>query len=1843
MGTKPFRPRQRGAYSDRHARSAMPPGSHCRNLKPTTRREKKHGAYLKGLVLLLLALLGCTVAALLISQSAHAAATLTIDQALGCTRTVQSVLEAHESDNYYLGTPYGNTGPNGEGGLKADWDCRWPNGSPKPGVGAYMNCAGFVSRVIMDAGGDVSGVATWRSFANGANPDYKSNDTNARKWYYWALDHGVATYRFATKAEMLASGVLEKGDIIFIDTNRAVAGNDYHIGFFWGNTPSEDKFWHSSSHGDGLTAGSQPGNMISQITPKSPATGFLVIKTQHTIEIDFQKASSMPEVNTTGTFYSLAGATYEIRRTQDDTLAGTITTNADGRASITLKAGESYYAQETKAPKGYVLNPERISFTAGDTANVVLPEEPYVPVTFRKVSSLPQVDVTVEGYSTAGAGYDIFMNDGTKVGSYTTGDDGTFMLHLKPNTDYYAVETHAPEGFTLNPEKIAFNTGSGSTVALPDAPHVTVTFTKVSADATVSDGNEEYAYAGAVYEIFRASDDKHMTTITTDDAGHASYRLDANERYYAVEKQAPVGFAKNPERIAFATGSASSSVTLTDEPGTVTLRIAKKDSATGGAPQPGASLEGAVYKLIDANGDTHTATTDSAGHASFDRIPLGSIRVMEDEAPEGYKLDSTVHTYVVHAGQITDAGTFVLEPEDDFVEHPVAFDIELVKYLDTGEEGSGLQQAAGGVRFEIVSNTTGKVVGSIVTDENGKATTDGLWFGEGERNGEISGALPYDAKGYTVREDASTTPEGFAAADEWQIGPDQMVDGATLHYIVDNAQVQGRLRIVKTDAETGLTVPAAGFTFQLLDKDKNPITQEAWYPNHVELSEFATDETGSVTLPEPLQAGTYYIRETAASPVYLLGGEDLEIEISGTAVAAPLAAVAFPDEQAMGRATVTKTCTDGELDGEHVHDEGCAGTLAGAEFDVVAMQDVISPDGTVRAVEGEVVDHVVTSEDGKATTKDLYLGAGSATYAFVETVPPAGHVLDETPHEFTLAYADAETPLVEVGVEVSDAPTEIVLDKTVMGHGDALPGAEFAVWSADDELAVTPDEGMAALAVDAYGAGRKIELSSPAVYTELAVEIPDSLAATLTGEDGTSFAVEAGTVALDPGKYALELIDPETGEAAEFDGVAELELAADTSYTLTVSESFFTGITSALATDGRVSETVEVAYDEDLGACVATSLEPGTYRVAVDGEDAGGINLIAGETKVYGLGEECSLTELPALLADGTAPQTVTTGDDGLITIRHLAEGSYRIWETSAPDGFLPDGVVHYFTVDRNGMTEGQPSYGIHIEDDFTKVGLSKRDITNEDEIPGATLTVLDSEGNVVDTWVSTEEEHRIEALAPGDYTLVEEMTPHTYDEATAVEFTVEETGEVQRVVMYDEPIEISGEIDKRQQIADPTHPYTDADATADEGGSNNAPVTASEDGSYDYTVDFRSTSSTWVDEFTVTDELQAVADGFAELTSITTASAGEDYDGLVNVWYKTSATPADYVDPSGANATLGDGHDNPWLSDETTAERLGDDGRVIDYTGWRLWAADLSATEATELSVSDLGLADGETVTAVRLEYGRVEEGFTTRAGGWDREDLKDAHDDIEGIGEDEAGSPLTLHMAVTDSYRAGSRLENSASVELYRNGGNIEEHERLEDNDEDRVEQTPVEALPRISTALVNADAGTHEAAPGFVKLIDTVTFSGLECDVEHVLVGTLYDRESGQPLRNADGDELSESIVFAPHKREAAIEMGFHIDAAELSGHDIVAFERLYLVDDSKPDSRRLVAEHADLNDANQTVSIKESEPEENPAPDLPQTGTFSIWPILLGMGLIIGIALAATPARKGGHPKRNRRAR
>ena len=284
--------------------------------------------------------------------SAYAAGQ-TIDQALGATKTVESVLSQHENDEYYLTTPYGNKGPHGEGGAIDTWDCWKPKG--EYGSGAYMNCTGFVVAVLRACGADTSIIGNYTA-KDGYN---RGNETNASKWDEYCRDNNAVSYTFSSKEQMLASGILEKGDIIYMepaDWNHS--NSDCHIGFFWGSNSSEDLFWHSSSHADGIVKGYFPnsagGNVISKITPKYPVRYYRVIKTLHKGYLTLHKDSSNKTLTDSNDCYSLAGAEYGVYTDSNcSNKVATLTTNVNGNANtVSLNPGR-YYVKETKAPKGY--------------------------------------------------------------------------------------------------------------------------------------------------------------------------------------------------------------------------------------------------------------------------------------------------------------------------------------------------------------------------------------------------------------------------------------------------------------------------------------------------------------------------------------------------------------------------------------------------------------------------------------------------------------------------------------------------------------------------------------------------------------------------------------------------------------------------------------------------------------------------------------------------------------------------------------------------------------------------------------------------------------------------------------------------------------------------------------------------------------------------------------------------------------------------------------------------------------------------------------------------------------------------------------------------------------------------------------------------------------------------------------------------------------------------------------------------------------------------------------------------------------------------------------------------
>lgn len=136
-------------------------------------------------------------------------------------------------------------------------------------------------------------------------------------------------------------------------------------------------------------------------------------------------------------------------------------------------------------------------------------------------------------------------------------------------------------------------------------------------------------------------------------------------------------------------------------------------------------------------------------------------------------------------------------------------------------------------------------------------------------------------------------------------------------------------------------------------------------------------------------------------------------------------------------------------------------------------------------------------------------------------------------------------------------------------------------------------------------------------------------------------------------------------------------------------------------------------------------------------------------------------------------------------TIERLPVGTLTLIETQAP---TEDGYVRAENVTFEVLPTGEIQQ-VEMKDDFTKVEISKKDITNGDELRGAHLRISDADGSVVAEWITDGQPHRIDRLQPGEYLLTETAAPNGYKLAESVRFVVEESGRIQKVTMYDAPV----------------------------------------------------------------------------------------------------------------------------------------------------------------------------------------------------------------------------------------------------------------------------------------------------------------------------------------------------------------------------------------------------------------------------------------------------------------------
>jgi hypothetical protein len=293
-----------------------------------------------------------------------------ISDLLGVTRQqVVDELNAHEHDSYYLGTPYK--------GVQETGSMPRPNGDP----GAYspgMQCNGFVAYVLNKVGG-----TPYQTFVN--TNGHRGNWTSLLNWFAVCSNNDVVSYTFDSKEELLASGLLQKGDIIcavpyssVLQAGKDAYGNtaDDHVGFFWGSSSDEDLFWHSAHRSNGISSGESliNGNQISAISPKCyPSCWVLFPMGPANGQVELVKQSANKSITDGNGSYSLQGARYGLYSDEQCTqLVQSATTDENGHATFASVPTGNYYVREIHPSKGYLLDEQiyPVSVSAGSTAQV---------------------------------------------------------------------------------------------------------------------------------------------------------------------------------------------------------------------------------------------------------------------------------------------------------------------------------------------------------------------------------------------------------------------------------------------------------------------------------------------------------------------------------------------------------------------------------------------------------------------------------------------------------------------------------------------------------------------------------------------------------------------------------------------------------------------------------------------------------------------------------------------------------------------------------------------------------------------------------------------------------------------------------------------------------------------------------------------------------------------------------------------------------------------------------------------------------------------------------------------------------------------------------------------------------------------------------------------------------------------------------------------------------------------------------------------------------------------------------------------------------------------------------
>lgn len=814
------------------------------------------------------------------------------------------------------------------------------------------------------------------------------------------------------------------------------------------------------------------------------------------------------------------------------------------------------------------------------------------------------------------------------------------------------------------------------------------------------------------------------------------------------------------------------------------VTVTKTDAETG-TPQGDASLAGAVYGIYKGEELIDTYTTDENGQFTTDYYVCGDDWSIREISPsEGYLLDETIH----HVGAEPELYTVERNTtKNDVNEQVIKGNIAIIKHTDDGE--TQIETPEEGAVFEVFLKSAGSYGDAkeserdiLTCDENGFAQTKDLPYGI-----------------YTVKQTSGW--EGRELMKPFDVFINS--DGQTYRYLINNANFESYIKIVKKDAETGNTIPYAGAGFQIYDPNGELVTMTYTYPEVTTIDTFYTTADGDLITPQTLEYGKgYSLVEVQAPYGYVLNSDPVYFDVvqEDSAEESGITVIEVVRENVAQKGTITVEKT-GEIFSTVAGDKGLyqpifsASGLEGAVYEITAAEDIYTLDGTLRASKGEVVDTITTGADGTAKSKELYLGR----YEVRETKAPYGMVLNGETHTVELVYAGQEVAVTETSTSFYNERQKVEIDliKSLevdeaygVGNNGEIFDVSFGLYAAEELTAADgttiPADGLIeVITLDENGHGKAIsdlpmgsyyvqEISTNSAYLKDDTKYPvvfeyagqETALVSITANEGEAIENDLIYGAVSGKKY------DEDGNAlgGALIGIFKTgteEFTAETAIQTTTS-----------ADDGSFSFE-KVPY----GAWIIREIESPTGFVLSDEEipvTIGSVDevvevelvneFITGSIELTKVDEDYPDNKLTGAVfevyADKNGDGKLDDGDellgemaelgDGVYQMSDLRYGKYLVRETKAPEGFLLDTNVYPVSIEEDGkIYTVENEAGVGFINAAQKGSLKIVKTSSDGKVEGFSFRVT---GKDYDQTFTTDAngEILIEGLRIGEYTVSE-------------------------------------------------------------------------------------------------------------------------------------------------------------------------------------------------------------------------------------------------------------------------------------------------------------------------------------------------------------------------------------------------------------------------------------------------------------------------------------------------------